>query len=119
MPWGISLKQQRKGVFDPLLYRKHALLYRRHIARLPIIYYAALASLFLAAIGMAAGVWWLVVGGLGLWMMITALFTYKRLRNTSHRPSHVVEMLVTSSLIPILSIYWRIRGAWRYRVFQV
>jgi hypothetical protein len=28
----------------------------------------------------------------------------------------VAEMLVTSALIPFLSVYWRLRGALRFRV---
>ena len=33
-----------------------------------------------------------------------------------HPPAHVAEMLVTSILIPPLAVYWRLRGALRYRV---
>ena len=41
---------------------------------------------------------------------------WRRLEGASRRPSHVAEMVVTSALIPFLSIYWRLRGAWRFRV---
>ncbi|HEV7237120.1 MAG TPA: hypothetical protein VGN15_13110 [Ktedonobacteraceae bacterium] len=40
-----------------------------------------------------------------------------RLSHTSRRPSHIAEMFITSLLIPPLAIYWRIRGAIKYRVF--
>ena len=47
---------------------------------------------------------------------LSARFCARRLRGTSHAPSHVAEMAVTSAVIPLLSVYWRLRGAWRYRV---
>jgi hypothetical protein len=47
---------------------------------------------------------------------IGVAFARRRLVHTSHKPAHVVEMLVTSFLIPWLSVYWRTRGALRYRV---
>ena len=53
MPWGVSLREQRKGFFDPLLYRKHPELYRHYIASLPRMYYAVFASLTVAAWGAA------------------------------------------------------------------
>ena len=39
----------------------------------------------------------------------------RRLRRTSRAPAHVVEMIVTSALIPFLSVYWRLRGALHFR----
>jgi len=38
------------------------------------------------------------------------------LRGTSKAPTHIAEMIVTSILIPPLSVFWRIVGALRYRV---
>jgi hypothetical protein len=48
--------------------------------------------------------------------MFTAKFFFERLRGASKRASHVVEMLVTSVLIPPLAVFWRLAGALRYRV---
>jgi len=39
-----------------------------------------------------------------------------RLRGTSHAPGHIAEMAVTSALIPPLSVFWRLRGAVKFRV---
>ena len=47
----------------------------------------------------------------GLWTL-----AWRRLRHTSHRAEHVAEMLATSAVIPFLSVYWRLRGALRWRV---
>src|SRR5438045_4205771 len=49
-PWGISLRQQRKSLFDALLYKKHPRLYRLSIgSQPPWNYYAVVALLVLAA----------------------------------------------------------------------
>jgi hypothetical protein len=50
------------------------------------------------------------------WAGIGIGFAQRRLADTSHAPAHVAEMVVTSFLIPWLSVYWRTRGALRFRV---
>ena len=117
--WGISLRQQKKALYEPLLYRKHRQLYRERIGRSPTSYYASVAALA-AAIGSAAisaptTLW----ASAGVWTALTAAFCARRLYGTSRAPSHIAEMLITSMLIPPLSLYWRLRGAWRYRALPM
>ena len=52
----------------------------------------------------------------GAWATVTMLFCAVRLARTSRSPGHVLEMLVTSALIPPLSVFWRICGAFKFRV---
>ena len=116
--WGISLKQQRKSMYNALLYKKHPALYRQKIqAAPPWHYYCILAALSVALVSMVAGCWLFALGALAAWMIMTGRFCLQRLYQTSHAPSHVMEMIVTSILIPPLSIFWRIVGAIRFRVF--
>ncbi|HEX5463480.1 MAG TPA: glycosyltransferase family A protein [Burkholderiales bacterium] len=115
--WGASIGQQRKARFNALLYKKHPALYRARIAQQPPwLYYGIVAAL-------AAGVY----GGrrnglagaavpLGAWALLSGCFCARRLRDTSRRPAHVLEMVCTSALIPPLSVFWRLRGALRFRV---
>ena len=114
--WGVSLGQQRNTFYDALLYKKHPRLYRERIRRIPPWDYyavvgATLAAPLLLAFGNApaAGVC------LALASVLVLGLALRRLRRTSHAPRHVGEMLVTSALIPFLSVYWRLRGAWRFR----
>jgi hypothetical protein len=51
-----------------------------------------------------------------LWAVLTARFCLTRLRGTSRAPRHLAEMIVTSALIPPLALFWRLRGALRFRV---
>ena len=116
-PWGISLHEQRKSMFNALLYEKHPHLYRDRIQGTPPLrYYAILATLavMVGAIVSRRGRLAMLLGL--FWWLQTALFAFERLRRTSHRPSHALEMAVTSALIPGLSVFWRLRGAVRFRV---
>ncbi len=116
--WGISLEQQRKSVFNALLFRKHPALYRQRIqAAPPWHYYGSVLGLLMTLSGSVAGLAGVALIGLALWLFLTGRFCLRRLRGTSHAPQHVAEMIFTSALIPPFSIYWRLRGAVRFRVF--
>ncbi|WP_238270055.1 glycosyltransferase family 2 protein [Paraburkholderia terrae] len=116
--WGVSLSQQKKSLFEALLFAKHPMLYRQRIAAgPPWRYYAIVVSLLfacgaaLARHGTGAALALLIWSGLTAWLCVD------RLRHTRRDPAHIAEMTWTSMLIPFLSIYWRLRGAIRYKVF--
>lgn len=115
--WGVCLRQQRNAYFDALLYKKHPQLYRQRIHALPpwnyyLIVGGALGVPLLALAGQPVGAGISGLAALALVMRLAAV----RLRHTAHTPAHVAEMLVTSALIPFLSVYWRMRGALDFRV---
>jgi GT2 family glycosyltransferase len=119
-PWGISIRQQRKVLFDALLYKKHPSLYRRRIRPTPPWRYYAIAAMLLVSPSAAlAGQWGLSIAASLVWIALTGSFTLERLRHTSHAPTRIVEMVVTSAVIPILSVFWRVVGAVKFRVFFV
>jgi GT2 family glycosyltransferase len=106
--WGVSLSQQKKVIYDALLFKKHPRLYRERIRSTPRWdYYLTVGSL---------------LGGVAFpplllaWVFMTGRFFMKRLEGTTRRPGHVAEMLVTSAAIPLLSVFWRLVGALRFRV---
>ena len=116
--WGISISQQRKSLYNALLYKKHQVLYRQKVqATPPWHYYGIVGALLMALIGVIALSGWLALTGLVLWACQSARFCILRLLHTSHTPGHIAEMLVTSLVIPPLAIFWRLRGAIKYRVF--
>lgn len=119
-PWGISLLQQKKVVYDALLYKKHPRLYREKIRATPRWdYYAIVLSLLTAIGAMMAGS--AATAGLAaaVWLALTGLFCARRLQGSRKSAKHVAEMLVTSALIPPVSVFWRLVGAVRYRSFLV
>ncbi len=115
--FGVSLAQQRKVVFDALLYRKHPRLYRQRIRRVPPIeYYVAAASVLVAALAAAAGRPRAALVALAPWLLVTLYLTVKRLQGTTHAPRHVAEMAITSATIPLASVFWRSVASVRHRV---
>jgi glycosyltransferase involved in cell wall biosynthesis len=116
-PWGVSLRQQRKVLYDALLYKKHPALYRQRIRRRPRWdYYATVASLGTAAALAAAGLALPALAAAGVWGALTGRFAARRLRGAARTRRHVAEMVVTSALIPALASFWRLYGAAKYRV---
>jgi GT2 family glycosyltransferase len=114
--WGVSLKEQKKSMFNALLYKKYPGLYRRKIRKHPLWNYYAMAFLFIVAIIAAIlqlkQIMFIALTG---WVLLIAHFTIKRLTGTTHTFPHVIEMIVTSILIPFLSIYWTLYGSFKFK----
>lgn len=116
-PWGVSIKEQKKTMFNALLYKKYPTLYRQKIQKAPRWdYYLMVASLLLLLTGLVLQLTWLSIVAFGCWLVLTIAFIVKRLASTSKRVKHVLEMIATSIVIPFASVYWRLYGAWKYRV---
>lgn len=116
--WGVSLLQQRKSMFNALLYKKHPALYRQRIqAAPPWRYYCMVGAwlVILPALSAQAGL--LALAALACWTWLTGQFCFQRLACTSHTLAHIGEMVVTSILIPPLAIFWRLRGMLAFQVF--
>jgi len=116
--WGVSLSQQKKSQFDALLYKKYPVLYKRRIRWAPpLLYYAIVIAVLVLLAATANGNAGVAGSAAAAWLALTAWFCVQRLTHTSRTPSHVLEMASTSLLIPFLSIYWRIYGAFKFKVF--
>ena len=117
-PWGVSVSQQRKSMYNALLYKKHPAFYRTYIQRTPPWrYYATVGALGGVALGLLARRRRLAGLAAALWLGLTVAFCARRLRGVSHAPAHIAEMVVTSLVIPPLAVFWRLRGALKFRVW--
>lgn len=115
--WGISLELQSKSFYNALLYKKHPELYWKFVQPSPPWnYYQILSLLGLSLVGWTGHLPVLGIIALISWLLLTLRFTAQRLRNTDKGISHILEMLITSMLIPPLAIYWRLAGAIKFRV---
>ena len=113
--WGVSIREQKKSMFNALLYKKHTWLYEKcKMEHIPPYYYLMAGVLLLSLVFS-----WrhanLMLYCMGAWLALTGWFTWKRLRNTSHNPVHIVEMICTSAIIPVLSIFWNLYGAIKFK----
>ena len=118
--WGISLKEQKKGLFDALLYKKYPQFYRTNIQTSPSWnYYITLSVVALCVLALLRHQPWLFRIAFITWFLLLMQFSYKRLKQTSKTFGHIAEMVITSAVIPFLSLYWHWYGAWRYKVFYL
>ncbi len=116
--WGISVAEQRKSMFNALLFKKHPGYYRTKISAGPVWTYYLIIFATLAAIGaFMAGMPVIAMIALAIWAAAVAAFVLRRMKGTSETLSHRLEMIFTSLLIPYLSVYWTLHGAVRYKVF--
>jgi GT2 family glycosyltransferase len=114
--WGVSLKEEKKGVFNALLYKKYPRLYKQKIQpQPPWSYYIIILSFIVFIIGIITASKAITIMGFLIWFLSTILFILKRLRGTQKSLKHTSEMIVTSLVIPFLSVYYRIYGAIKYR----
>lgn len=115
--WGVSLQEQRKSMYNALLYKKYPDMYRRRIAGSPQWrYYAIIVCFALTVVSAMYGAYTTTLLALAGWIWLTGAFAYKRLHGKSRSFPHVTEMIYTSALIPFLSVFWTLYGAIRYKV---
>ena len=118
--WGVSVKEQRKTMYNALLYKKHPELYSKKISQVsPVLYYCIIAAFLMMLAGVITSQPGLKLVGTAGWLGLTAWFIFKRLYTTKLSVSHVTEMIVTSFIIPFLSVYWQWYGAIKYRVLFI
>ncbi|PTX94838.1 glycosyl transferase family 2 [Verrucomicrobia bacterium LW23] len=115
--WGVSLWQQSKAQYNALLYKLHPVFYQQRIQKSPpLLYYLIVATASTAFLFFTLALYSLSITFILLSTALVFCFCANRLRNTSRNISHIAEMLVTSALIPFLSVFWRLYGAASHRV---
>ncbi len=115
-PWGVSLKEQKKSKFNALLHKKHPSLYREKIGIKPLWnYYAIVVLLPVCILSYLQTLPVIFAISFSCWLFLLAQFTLKRLKGTSKKFNHITEIIVTSILIPFLSVFWNLYGSARYK----
>lgn len=115
--WGVSITEQRKTMFNALLYKKYPSLYRQKIQRKPAWnYYLIVTGYMMIIAGLILNSQPVAWAGALIYLCLTIAFIVKRLSRTSRAYNHVMEMIATSFVIPFASIFWTLYGAFKYRV---
>ncbi|MBC3794300.1 glycosyltransferase family 2 protein [Spirosoma utsteinense] len=116
--WYTALANERKGRYDALLYKRHPALFRQRIEThrgLVLEYYA---SVLASTIGFMSALSDNIVAaamGFFLWGAISTNMLWQRLPdNATNR--QLSQTVLTTLAIPFLAIYWRLRGAIKYKV---
>ena len=117
-PWGISVLEQKKGIYDALLYRKFPKLYRLKIQPGPIWDYYLINLLWLILfLSLSYSLIYLTIVATAALTVLLSVFIFKRLKNSRKSLPHIMEMISTSLVIPTVSVFWRIYGAIKFRIF--
>jgi glycosyltransferase involved in cell wall biosynthesis len=116
-PWGISIREQKKGMYDALLFKKYPEEYRERIQRDPNWnYYITVFGWGVLLVALLNNsVPSMLVSSAAL-LTCFSLFFYKRVRSASRSPAHLFEMAVTSLVIPFLSLFWKAYGCLKFQV---
>ncbi len=118
--FGVSLRLQRYSQYNALLFKKHPERFRAEIQpRPPLLYYATVLALLVMLGGLVARSPATARIGAASWAACYLAFSGKRVKGTIRDPLHLLDMALTSAVIPFLSIFWRVRGAVRYRVMFI
>ena len=116
--WMETLRGQKKAQTDALLYKKHRRLYRQKIRGGThwdsYLIVAALLSFF-AALAMGESVAAIAAGT--TWLFLTGWFGVERFAAIPGSTGHIAETILASVLTPPLTVFWRLTGAIRFRVF--
>jgi hypothetical protein len=61
---------------------------------------------------------WFYIAAVTFLVVFTMLFSFflMRIKKTRKTIDHILDMLVTSMVLPFVSVYWRIVGALRFKV---
>jgi len=119
-PWGVSIKEQKKGIYDALLFKKFPQLYRSKIQAKPLWNYYLINVLWIVLfISIITNNTMGIIFVLGLQLLLLSTFVYKRLQSSKKSLSHILEMLGTSIIIPSLSVFWRIYGNIKFGVVLI
>jgi len=112
-----SLRQQRNQFYDALLFRKHPRRFRATIRKYPpVAYYAITLGQIGGPLALLFGRPRLAVLATLLWVPLSGRFFGQRAWGRSRRTGHLVELMLTSALIPPVAVSWRLRGALAFRV---
>lgn len=112
------LRRQRDAYFDALLYKKHPRFFREQAGDTsPWEHYLIVGLVLAAPAFMLAGVTGSAVVSILLASALILRLAIRRLRQPLGDSAGYLATLATSTLIPFLSVYWRISGALRFRVW--
>ena len=118
-PWYAPLRDERKNRYDALLYKRHPDLFRERIPMyrgLVLQYYTAIVSVGAGFVGLLLGNGMVASAGIGIWAVLSTDLAMRHLPDGPVHLTDVKRAVVTALATPFLSIYWRLYGAFKYKV---
>lgn len=113
-----SLSEQKKSMYNALLYKKHKRLYKQRIQSVPPLNYYIQLFAFTGVL-LSMSIHWLVFSAVcaGIWIIFTISNFLKRMNRLPVTLFNIADVFFTSLLIPPVSVFWRISGGIKYKVW--
>ncbi|WP_332369763.1 hypothetical protein [Spirosoma telluris] len=121
-PWYGLLRDERNNSYDALLYKRHPNLFRERIPsyrRQVLQYYVSVISIGLGLAGLAMGHGAMALIGLSIWAILSADLIIRHLPQDPLTGTAIKHAVITALAKPFLSVYWRLYGAFKYRVLYL
>lgn len=118
-PWYSLLRDERNNSYDALLYKRHPSLFRERIpvCRQQVFQnYTAVLSLFICLLGLLSGQQAMALISLSIWAIVSANLIRRHLPQKTLTFQTAKHVLFTALATPFLSVYWRLYGAYKYKV---
>lgn len=119
-PWYATLRDERKNRYDALLFKCHPSLFLQRTPVYPWLvtrYYAIVVTSLIGIIGWLTETDWAATFGLISWLLLTISLVVERLIGQRITLKKIGTALFISLATPFLSVYWRLYGAFYYRVW--
>lgn len=116
------LEEERRKVHDALLYKRYPDLFRQrmpHYRALMAHYTVSVLGLSAALAGALTGHYILALLALGVWIVLTFDLFWKRLPAGPMTTDSLKQTATLAVITPFLSLYWRLHGVVKYRVFYL
>ncbi len=116
------LAEQRLKSYDALLYKRHPDLFRQRMPqqrRQLLQYTGAILSLTVAFSAVLTGHTTLALFAVGIWGFLIADLFHKNLPSGPLTVDGLKQALTMATAAPVLSIFWRLHGAVKYRVLYL
>jgi len=116
----VYIRETRYGLHEPLLRRKHPVLYRKYLKWIdgrafPIFYWGMFVGLPAIFLGIIMRWWILLAISTGLFFMGWAGSVYAVCRKRRVGFMDLVFLIPQFLVIPWLRLYWILQGEWKYR----
>lgn len=121
-PWYGLLRDERNNSYDALLYKRHPNLFRERIPsfrRQVLQYYASVISIGCGVAGLLTGYFLMALIGLGIWALLSSYLIIRHLPQAPLNSTTIKHAVLTALATPFLSVYWRLHGAFKYRVLYL
>lgn len=116
--WLAEVRRQHAHMDEARLFKRYPQLFRQHVRpEPPLDIYAKVGLLLVSMFGLLGRRRTLALAGSTAWLAVTIASFARAARGTSDHPRDLLDLLLTSALVPPVALAYRLRGALRERAW--